>query len=177
MLKSRDITLPTKVLIGKMTIFPIVMYGCESWTIKKPEHQRIDTFELWCWRRLLRVPWTSGRSNQPNQRKSTLNIHWKDWCWSFNTLATWCESLTHWKRSWCWGRLKAGGEGGHRGWDDWMPSLTQWTWIWANYGREWRTEEPGVLQSMGSHSQTRLSNWTTTKITEVRWAGAVRLRS
>ena len=59
--KSRDITLPTKVLIGKMTVFPVVMYGCESWTIKKPEHQRIDAFELWCWRRLLRVPWISRR--------------------------------------------------------------------------------------------------------------------
>ena len=73
-------------------------------------------------------------------------------------MATWCEELTHWKRSWCWGRLKAGGEGGHRGRDDWMPSLTQCTWIWANYGREWRTEEPGVLQSMGSESLTGLSN-------------------
>ena len=63
-LKSRDITLPTKVCLVKAVVFPLVMYGCESWTIKKPEHQRIDTFELWCWRRLLRVPWTARRSNQ-----------------------------------------------------------------------------------------------------------------
>ena len=64
MLKSRDITLPTKVCLVQSMVFPIVMYGCESWTVKKAEHQRIDTFELWCWRRLLRVPWTARRSNQ-----------------------------------------------------------------------------------------------------------------
>ena len=91
-LKSRDITLPTKVHLVKAMVFPVLMYGCESWTIKKAEHRRIDTFELWCWRRLLRVPWTARRSNQ-----STLNIHWKDWCWSWssNTLATLFEELTH----------------------------------------------------------------------------------
>ena len=63
-LKSRDITLPTKVCLVKAMVFPVVMYGCESWTVKKAEHRRIDAFELWCWRRLLRVPWTAGRSNQ-----------------------------------------------------------------------------------------------------------------
>ena len=77
--------------------FPIVMYGCASWSIKKAEHRRIDVFELWCWRRLLRVPWTARRSNQSILNEVTLNIHWKDWCWSWNsnTLATWCEKLTH----------------------------------------------------------------------------------
>ena len=77
-LKSRDITLPTKVHLVKAMVFPVVMYGCESWTIKKAEHRRIDAFEVWCWRRLLRVPWTARRSNQSIQRKSVLNIHWKD---------------------------------------------------------------------------------------------------
>ena len=77
-LKSRDITLPTKVCLVKAMVFPVVMCGCESWTIKKPEHQRIDAFELWCWRRLLRVPWTARISNQSILRKSVLNIHWKD---------------------------------------------------------------------------------------------------
>ena len=74
-----------------------------------------------------------------------------DWCrsWSSNTLATWCEEPTHWKRPWCWERLRAGGEGGNRGWDDWMASLTQWTWVWTNSGRRWRTRKPGVLQSVG----------------------------
>ena len=75
--KSRDITLPTKVSLVKAIIFPVVMYGCESWTVKKAEHQRIVAFELWCWRRLLRVPWTT-RSNQSNLRKSVLNTHFKD---------------------------------------------------------------------------------------------------
>ena len=76
-LKSRDITLPTKVYLVKAMIFPIVMYGCESWTIKNAEHWKIDTFKLWCWRRLLRVPWTGGDSISPSLRKSVLNIHWR----------------------------------------------------------------------------------------------------
>ena len=77
-LKSRDITLATKVHLVKAMIFPVVMYGCESWTIKKAECRRIDAFELWCCRRLLVVTWTARRSNQSIQRKSVLNIHWKD---------------------------------------------------------------------------------------------------
>ena len=86
-----------------------------------------------------------------SQRKSVLNVHWKVSCWSWksNSLATWCEELIHWKRPWCWERLKAGGEGDGRRWDGWMASLTEWTLIWANFRREWRTEEPGMLQSMG----------------------------
>ena len=77
-LKSRDITLPTKVRLVKAMIFPVVMYGCESWTVKKAEHRRIDTFELWCWRRLLRVPWAARRSNQSIQKGPVLGVHWKD---------------------------------------------------------------------------------------------------
>ena len=84
-LKSRDVTLPTKIHLVKAMVFPIVMYGCENWTIRKSDRQRIDAFKLWCWRRLLRVPWTAR-----SQSKSILNIHWRDWCrgWSSNTLAT-----------------------------------------------------------------------------------------
>ena len=80
-----------------------------------------------------------------------MNIHWKDCCWSWssNTLATWCKESTYWKRPWCWERLKAGWEGDDRGWDGWMGSPFQWTWVWANSGRLWGTGEPGVLQSMG----------------------------
>ena len=128
-LKSRDITLPTKFCLVKAMVFPVVMYGCESWTIEKAECWRIDAFKLWCWRRLLRVPWTARRSNQSILRKSVLNIHWKYWYWSWNsnTLATWCEELTYWKRPWCWGRLKEGGKWNVRGWDGWMASPTQWT--------------------------------------------------
>ena len=94
----------------------------------------------------------SRRSNQSILKESFLNIHWKDWCcyWSSNTLATWCEELTHWKRPWCWEWLKAGGEGDQRGWDGWMASLTQWTWVWVGSGSSWWTGKTGMLQSMGS---------------------------
>ena len=92
------------------------------------------------------------KSKQSILKEINLNIYWKDWCWSWsaNTLATWCEESTHWKRPWCWERLRAGGEGGDRGWGGWMASLTKCTWVWANSGRQWRTGKPGVLQSMGS---------------------------
>ena len=150
------------------------MYGCENWTLKKAEHWRIDAFELWCWRRLLRVPWTARRSNQSIQRKSVLNIQWRDWYWgwrdwldwywSSNTLATWFEALTHLKRPWCSERLKAGGEGDDRGWDGWMASLTQWTWVWVNSRSWWWTSRPGVLQSM--QSQRVRHDWAT----ELYWS-------
>ena len=138
-------TLPTKV-------HPVVMYGCESWTIKKAEHQRTDAFELWCWRRLLRVPWTAMRSNQSTLKEISPGISLEGMMlsWNSNTLATWCEELTHWKRPWCWERLKAGGEGDDRGWDGWMASLTQWMWVWVNSRSWWYTGRPGMLQFMGS---------------------------
>ena len=103
-LKSRDITLPTKIRLLKATVFPVVMYGYESWSLKKAECWRIDAFELWCWRRLLRVLGTTKRSNQSILKEKVLNIHWKDWfwSWSYNTLVTWCKELTHWKGLWCW---------------------------------------------------------------------------
>ena len=164
-LKSRDITLPTKVCLVKVLVFPVVMYGCERWTIKKAECQRSDAFELWCWRRLLRVPWTARRSNQSILKEISLGVHWKDWCWSWNcnTLATWCEELTHLKRPWCWERLRAGGEGDNRGWDGWMASLTQWTWVWVNYRSWWWTGRPGVLRFTGL--QTIGHDWAT----ELNW--------
>ena len=144
-LKSRDITLPPKVHLVIAMVFLAVTFGCVSWTIKKAEHQRIDAFELWCWRRLLRVPWTARRSNHSILRKSVPNIIWKDWCWGWNsnTLVTWCKELTHLKRPWCWPRLKAKGEGDDRGWDGLMASLTQWTWVWINSGSWWWTGRPG----------------------------------
>ena len=98
-LKSRDITLLTKVSLIKATVFSLVIYGCKSWTIKKAQHWKIEVFKLWCWKKLFRVPWIVSNQTSQFQRKSTLNILWKDWCWSwsFNTLATWCKELTHWK--------------------------------------------------------------------------------
>ena len=132
--------------------FPVVMDGCESWTVKKTEHWRINAFELWCWRRLLRVPWTARRSNQSILKKISpeyslegmmlkLKLQYFGHRW---------EELTHWKRPWCWERLKAGGEGDDRGWDSWMASPTQWTWVFVNSGSCWWTGRAGVLQSMGS---------------------------
>ena len=99
-LKSRDITLPTKFHLVKAMVFPGVMNGCESWTIKKAEHQRIDAFEMWCWRRLLRVPWTARRSNQSILKEISPGISLERMMLKLNssTLATSCEELTHWNR-------------------------------------------------------------------------------
>ena len=137
------------------------MYGCESWAINKAEGWRIDVFELWCWRRLLRVSWTVRRSNQSILKEIN---HWKDWNWNSNTLATWCEELTHLRRPWCWERLKAG-ERDNRGWDGWMASPTQWTWVSASFRSWWWTGKPGVLYSMGSqrvrHDWATELNWLT----------------
>ena len=134
-LKRRDITLPTKIHLVKATVFPVVMYGCESWTIKKAECWRIDAFELWCWRRLVRVPWTARRSNQSILKEISPKYSLEGLMLEACILATWCEELTHWKSPWCWEKLRVGGERGDRGWDGWMASLTQWTWVWANSGR------------------------------------------
>ena len=164
--KSRDITLSTKVHLVKAMVFPVVMYGCESWTIKKAEPRRIDAFELWRWRRLLRVPWTARRSKQSILKGWTkvLNIHWKDRCWSWNsnTLATSCEELTCLKRPWCWERLKAGGEGDDRGWAGWMASPAQWTWVWVDSRSWWWAGRPGVLRFMGSQrvGHDWVTDWT-----------------
>ena len=118
-LKSRDTILPTNVCVVKTMAFPVVMYGCESWTIKKAEHQRIDAFKLWCWRRLLSVPRTARKSNQSILKEINPEYYWKDWCWSWssNPLAIWCEESAYWKRPWCWEWLKVKGEEGDKGWD------------------------------------------------------------
>ena len=146
-------------------VFPVVMYGCESWTIKKTEHRRIDAFELCCWSRLLRVPWTARRSNQSILKEISPGISLEGMMLKLNsnTLATWCEDLTHLKRLWCWGKLRAGGEGDNRGWDGWMTSLTQRTWVWINSGSWWWTRSPSMLQSM--ESQRVRYNWAT----ELNW--------
>ena len=127
------------------------MYGCESWTVKKAECRRIDAFELWCWRRLLRVPWTARRSNQSNIKEISPEYSLEGLMLKLKLqyMATWCKELTHWKRPWCRERLKAGGERDNRRWDGWMASRTWWTWVWASSGSWWWTGKPGVLQSMG----------------------------
>ena len=159
-----DFWSPKKDYLVKAVVFPVV-YGCESWTIKKAEHRRIDAFELWCWRSLLRVTWTARRSNQ-SILKEISPVLWKDWCWSWssNTLATSCKELTHWKRLWCWEGLGAGGEGDDRGWNGWMASLTQWTWVWVNSGSWLWTGRPGVLPSMGSQ---RVKHYLATELSQI----------
>ena len=190
--KSRNITLPTKVRLVKTMVFPVVMYASESWTIKKADRRRIDAFEPWCWRKLLRVPWTARRSNHSilkeigpeysleglilkfqyfghrmqrnNSLEKTLmrgkiSCKYQSWIFVGRTDAEaeapilWPPDvieLTHWKRPWCWEKLKVGGEEDDRVWDGWMASPTRWTWVWVNSPSWWWTGRPGILQSMGS---------------------------
>ena len=176
-LKTRDITLSTKVHLVKGMVFPVVMYGCESWTIKKAECQKIYAFELWCWRRLLRVPWTARRSKQsilkeisPGCSLEGLMLKLK-----LRSLATWCEELTHLKRPWCWERLRAG-EGDDRGWDSWMASPTQWTWVWVNSGSWWWTGRSGLLQFMRLQSRTWLEQLKWTELIKINIEKQLNLR-
>ena len=164
-LESRGITLPTKVHLVKAMVFPVVMGGCGSWTIKKAEHWRIDAFELWSWRRLLRVPWTARRSKQsilkeisPEYSLEGLILKLK--LQYFGHLMQRTDSL---KKTWCWERMKAGGEGDDRGWDGWMVASTQSTGVWVN-SRSWRwTGSPGMLLSI--RSQRVGHDWAT----ELTW--------
>ena len=174
-LKSRDITLSTKVHLVKAMVFPMVMYGCESWTIKKAEHRRIDAFELWCWRRLLRVPWTASRSNQfilkeisPECSLEGLMLKLKPQY--FGHLMQRVDSL---EKTLMLGKIEGRRRRGDRGWDGWMASPTQWTWIWVDSGSWWRTGRPGmlwfiVLQRVGHDLGTEL-NWTFTEVEMILW--------
>ena len=149
-LKSRDITLPIKVSTFKAMVFPVVRYGCESWTVKKAEDWRIDAFELWCWRRFLRFPWTAKRSNQsilpeinPEYSLKVLILKLKlhyfgDQMLRAKSLEKTLKLLFENQR----GR-------GDRGWDGWVASLTHWTWGWASSRRQWRTGRPVKLQTTG----------------------------
>ena len=122
-------------------------------------HRRIDAFELWCWRRLLRVPWTARRSNQSILKEISPGCSLEGLMLKLNsnTLATWCEELTHLQRPWCWERLRAGGEGDDRGWDGWMASPTRWTWVWVDSRSWWWTGRPGVLRKKSD--MTERLNW------------------
>ena len=132
-------------------VFPVVMYGCETWTMKKAEHRRIDAFELWCWRRLLKVPWTARRANQSIMKEISPGISLEGMMLKLRLqyFGQLMRRVDHWKRLWFCEGLRAGGEGDDRGWDGWMASLTRWTWVWMNSGRWWWTGRPGVLQFMG----------------------------
>ena len=167
-LKSRDITLPTKVRLVKSMVFPVVMYGYESWNVKKAEWKIIDAFELLCWRRLLRVPWTARRSNQSilKEISSGCSLEGMMLKLKLQYFGHLMRSLTHLKRLWCWEGLRAGGEGEDRGWDGWMTSPTRRTWVWVNSGRWWWTRRPDVLRFMGS--QRVRHEWAT----ELSWTEA-----
>ena len=116
-LKSRDMTLPTKVHLVKAMIFPVVMYGCDRWTIKKADHQRLDAFELWCWRRLFRVPWTSRRSNQSILKEISAEYSLEGLMLKlkFQYFGHLMQRTDSFEKPWCWERLKAGGEANDRG--------------------------------------------------------------
>ena len=134
----------------------------QRWVVKRRVwrcRQRPHHAVLHCWP--LKKSWECSLSKKSNHwSASSLEVVWPLLYLEKVTLATWCKELTHWKRFWCWERLKAEGEGVDRGWDGWMASLIQWTWVWASSGNWWWTGKPGVLQSMGSQSQTWLSHWT-----------------
>ena len=143
-LKSRDITLPAKGSYSQRCGFSsshVWLWELDhkqDWALvlQKTLESPLDSKEI--------EP-VSPKGSQPWILSGTT-----DWCWSTKTLVTRCEEPTHWIRPWCWERLKAIGEGDCKGWDGWMASLTEWTWIWANSGRQWKTEESVLLQSMGS---------------------------
>ena len=162
-LKSRDMTLPTKVHLVKAMVFPVVMYGCESWTMKKTERQRTDTFDLWCWRRLL--SWTARRSNQSilkeiSPKYSLEGLMSKLKLKYFGHLMQGTDSL---EKTLMLGKIEDRGEGDGRGGDGWMASVTQWTWVWVSSGSWQWTGKPTVLQSI--RSQRVGHDW----VTELNW--------
>ena len=160
-LKRRDITLPTKVHLVKAMVFPVVVYGCESWTIKKAERWRIDALELWCWRSLLRIPWTTRRSNQyilkeisPEYSLEGLLLKLK--LQYFGHLTQRTDSL---EKTLMLGKIEASRRRGRQRMRCWRASPTQWTWVWVNSGSWWWTGRPGMLQSM--RSQRVIHVWET----------------
>ena len=164
-LKSRNITWPTKVRLVKAMVFPVVMYGCESWTIKKAEQWRIEAFELWCWRRLLRVLWTARRSNQSilmeiSSECSLEGLMLKLKLQYFGHLMQRADSF---EKTLMLGKIEGRRRRGRQRMDGWMASPTQWTWVWVNSGSWWWRGRPGVLRSTGSqrvgHDWATELNW------------------
>ena len=166
--KSRDITLPTKVHLVKAMVFPVVMYRCENWTVKKAECRRIDAFELWCWSRLLRVPWTARRSNQSILKEISPKClleglmqklklqYFGHLIWRADSFA---KTLTL-----MLGKIESMRRRGRQRMRCWMASPTQWTWVWVDSESWWWTGRPGVLHFMGlqrvRHDWVTELNWT-----------------
>ena len=152
---------------------------CYISTVKKAECRRIDAFALWCWRRLLRVPWTARRSNQHNLKEISPGISLEGMMLkpNSNTLATSCKELTHWKRLRCWEGLGAGGEGDDRGWDGWMASRTRWTWVWTPGDGDgqgglvcfdsWGRKESDTTERL-NWTELRMTTWRIVEISEYR---------
>ena len=144
-------------------VFPVVMYGCESWTVKTAERWRIDAFELWCWRRLLRVPLTARRSNQATLKEISpeCSLEWLMLKLKLQYFGHLMRRADSFEKPWSWERLRAGGEGDDR-WDGWMASLTQWTWVWVNSRSWWRTGSLACCGSWGrkESDMTEWLNWT-----------------
>ena len=160
-LKSRDITLPTKAHLVKAIVFPVVMYGCKSWTIKKAE------LKNWCfWTVVLEKTLESPLDCKEIKPVNPKGTHSQTFNGRNDAEAEapvlWFEELTYWKRPWCWERLKGGGEGDDKGWDGWIASPTRWAWIWVSSGSWWWTGKPGMLHSMGSQrvGHNRATEWT-----------------
>ena len=168
-------TLSTNIHLVKAMVFPVVLYGCESWTIKKAEHQRIYAFELWCWKRLLRVPWTARISNQSILKElspgcSLVGLLLKLKLQYFGHLKRKADSF---EKTLMLGKTEGRGEGDDRGWDSWMASPTRWTWVWVDSGNWWWTGRPGMLWFMGSkrvgHDWATELNWTETTTVHPKW--------
>ena len=166
-LKSRDITLPTKVCLVKAMVFSVVTYGCESWTVKKAERRRIDAFEVWCWRRLLRVPWTARRSNQSilkeiSSEYSPEGLMLKLKLQYFGHLMRRTDSL---ENTMMLEKIEGGRRSRWQRGDGWMESPTRWTWVWVSSRSWWWTGRSGVPQSMWlqriRHNWATERNWTT----------------
>ena len=160
-LKNRDIALPTKVHIVKAMILPVVMYGCESWTTKKAECWKINALELWCWRRLLRVPWTARRANQSILKEISPECSLEGLMLKLKSqysghLMQRADSLEKTLLLGKWRQEEKGTTEDEMGW---MASRTPWPWVWASSRRWWRTGKPSVLQSVGLQRVRQLSYW------------------
>ena len=148
--------------------FFLTKYGCEIWTIRRLSARELMLLNCGAGIDSWESPRQQGNQISQSEKKSILNIHWKDWywSWSFNTLATCCKEPTHCKRPWCWERLRAGGERDYRGWDDWMKSPTERTWVWVDSRSSWWTGSPGRVLVMGSQ---RVGHDWATDWTELNW--------
>ena len=142
-------------------VFPVVIYGCESWTIKKAEHQRIDAFELWCWRRLFRVPWTARRSNQSILKEISPEYSLEGLMLKLNLqhsgqLMGRTDSS---EKTLMLGKIEGRRRGDNRGWDGWKASLTWWTWVWASSRSLWWTGKPGMLGAVHGLAELDTTEW------------------